>query len=72
MEFWTERLRLRELTMDDLPAVLAYQRDPLYLRYYAWIDRSEADVREFLQMLIGNQTEQPRRKFQLRCPRAAS
>ena len=30
------------------PSVLEYQRDPLYLRYYPWEDRSEADARAFV------------------------
>jgi RimJ/RimL family protein N-acetyltransferase len=65
MRIATDRLVLREITLDDLPAVLAYQNDPLYLRYYAWTHRTEDDVRNFLQMLIDLQTEEPRRKFQL-------
>jgi RimJ/RimL family protein N-acetyltransferase len=65
MRIETERLILREITLEDLPAVLAYQNDPLYLRYYAWTHRTEEDVRAFLQMLIALQHEEPRRKFQL-------
>lgn len=65
MRVETERLILRELTVDDWPAVLAYQRDARYLRYYAWEERSEADVRDFVAMLVGFQAEQPRRRFQL-------
>lgn len=65
MELRTERLLLREFTLDDVPAVLAYQNEPLYLRYYAWTERSEADVRDFLQMLIDYQDVRPRRKVQL-------
>ncbi len=65
MEIKTERLVLREIVPGDLPGVLAYQNDPLYLRYYAWTSRSEEDVRSFLQMLIDLRSEEPRRKFQL-------
>jgi RimJ/RimL family protein N-acetyltransferase len=65
MEIKTERLVLREIVHGDLPAVLAYQNDPLYLRYYAWTSRSDDDVRAFLKMLIDLQVEEPRRKFQL-------
>lgn len=64
MQLTTERLTLREYTLDDWPAVLAYQRDERYLRYYAWTDRTEADVREFVQMFIDWRTEEPRRRFQ--------
>ena len=64
MQLTTDRLTLREFTPDDVPAVLAYQREPSYLRYYPWTDRSEADVREFLQMFFDWRAEEPRRKFQ--------
>jgi [ribosomal protein S5]-alanine N-acetyltransferase len=36
MELMTERLLLRDFVEDDWPAVLEYQRDPRYLRYYEW------------------------------------
>jgi len=45
----TARLRLREVTIDDWQAVLAYQVEPLYLRYYAWTSRSMADVQQFIK-----------------------
>ena len=65
MEIRTERLRLREFACDDWRAVLDYQRDPRYLRYYPWDYRSEADVRAFVAMFREWQTEEPRRRFQL-------
>lgn len=65
MELVTPRLILREFTLDDWPAVLAYQADDRYLRYYQWTERSEADVRAFVQMFTDQQLEAPRRKFQL-------
>ena len=46
----TPRLLLRDFTAGDWPAVLAYQRDPRYLRLYEWTERSEADVRDFVNM----------------------
>ena len=61
----TGRLRLREFECSDWRAVLDYQRDPRYLRYYPWVDRTEADVREFVGMFLGWQGEMPRRRFQL-------
>ena len=64
MQLTTERLVLRELEEDDWPAVLAYQSDPRYLRYYAWEGRTEEDVREFVRMLAGLKREEPRTKFQ--------
>lgn len=64
MQLTTDRLTLREYTPDDVPAVLAYQRDPRYNRYYPWTDRTEAEVRKFLQMFFDWRAEEPRRKFQ--------
>ena len=65
MQITTERLILREFGADDWRAVLEYQRDPLYLRYYPWEDRSEADARAFVEMFRQWQWELPRRRFQL-------
>ena len=61
----TERLMLREFRIDDWPAVLAYQSNPLYLRYYEWTERRPEEVREFVQMFLDHQQEEPRVKFQL-------
>lgn len=65
MEITTLRLHLREFTFGDWPAVLAYQQDPRYLRYYEWEDRTKAEVQAFVQMFLDFQTAQPRTKFQL-------
>src|SRR5947209_440573 len=65
MELTTERLLLREFREDDWPAVLAYQSDPLYLRYYSWTSRSEEEVRDFVAVFLTQQREQPRMRFQL-------
>ena len=65
MRIATDRLVLREFVPDDWPAVLAYQRDPRYLRFYPWTYRTETDVQDFVQMFVDQQAEQPRRKFQL-------
>ena len=65
MKLETERLILREFIIDDWTAVLAYQSDPLYLRYYPWSDRTAGNVREFVNMFLDWQRERPRTKFQL-------
>ena len=65
MELWTARLYLREFVEEDWRAVLAYQSDPLYLRYYDWESRDEAGVKEFLEMFFEQQRQVPRLKFQL-------
>ena len=45
--------------------MLDYQRDPRYLRYYAWTDRTDHDARAFVRMFLDWQRETPRRRFQL-------
>ena len=65
MELHTDRLLMREFVPADWHAVLAYQRDPRYLRYSEWRDRLPEDARRFVQMFIEQQQESPRRKFQL-------
>ena len=65
MHLLTDRLLLREFVAEDWPAVLAYQRDPRYLRLYEWEERGEADVRASVDMFIAQQKEQPRTRFQL-------
>ena len=61
----TERLVLRDFVESDWEAVLAYQQDPLYLRYYEWTSRTAEDVRHFLQRFLDQQKQNPRNKFQL-------
>ena len=65
MRIVTSRLILREFVANDWSDVLAYQRDPRYLRLYPWTDRTETEVRDFVQMFLDQQAERPRRKFQL-------
>ena len=65
MELTTERLILREFNSSDWPDVLAYQSDPLYLRYTDWTERTPEAVQQFVQMFLAQQHEKPRTKFQL-------
>lgn len=60
----TERLLLRDFIKSDWEAVLAYQQDPLYLRYNEWTSRTADEVRAFVQMFLDHQKQQPRIKFQ--------
>jgi len=64
MQLTTARLILREFSADDWPAVLAYQSDPRYLRYYEWTGRTPEEVQAFVRMFLDQQAEQPRLKFQ--------
>ncbi len=61
----TDRLLLRDFVEDDWRAVLAYQSDPRYLRYYAWTKRTPEEVQAFVGRFIAQQERQPRLKFQL-------
>ena len=65
MELDTKRLHLREYVTSDWSAALAYQSDPLYLRYYHDTEQTEERVKAFVQMFLDQQAEQPRRKYQL-------
>jgi len=65
MELETARLRLREFVPDDWRAALAYEDDPRYMRFYEMTERTEADVRAFVQMFLDQQAENPRCRFQL-------
>lgn len=61
----TPRLTLREFVLDDWQAVLDYQRDPCYLRFYHGEDRTEADAREFVAGFVASQRQTPRWRYQL-------
>lgn len=61
----TARLILREFVAEDWPAVLAYQSDPRYLRYYHWTGRTPAEVQAFVGMFLAQQQVEPRLKRQL-------
>jgi ribosomal-protein-alanine N-acetyltransferase len=65
MELVTKRLILREFIESDWPAVLAYQADPRYLRYYEWTERTPEAVQAFVAMFVAHQHAEPRTKFQL-------
>lgn len=65
MRLTTERLILREFRESDWPAVLAYQSDPCYLRFYEWTERTPEAVQAFVGTFLAQQREQPRTKFQL-------
>ena len=65
MKLETQRLILRDFVKDDWQAVLAYQSDPLYLRYYEWTDRTPEAVQEFVSWFLDHQIQNPRIKYQL-------
>lgn len=67
MEIVTEHLTLREFEESDFEAMLAYQADPRYQRYYEQmtVEQRAELARRLLRMFLDNQQEQPRTKFQL-------
>ncbi len=65
MEIMTTRLCLHEFQESDWEAVWVYQNNPLYLRYYEWIERRAEDVRAFVHMFVEQQQQKPRFEFQL-------
>ena len=65
MRLVTGRLALREFVESDWVAVLAYQQDARYLRYYPWPGRTPEEARAFVGAFLEWQREQPRRRFQL-------
>ena len=65
MKLETERLILRDFVPEDWQRVLEYQSDPLYLRYYEWMERTPEAVHEFVGWFLEQQKQDPRLKFQL-------
>ena len=63
--FVTDRLLLREFVEKDWRAVLAYQSDARYLKYYPRTSRTAEQVRDFVRGFIEWQGERPRTKYQL-------
>lgn len=65
MRIHTDRLLLRDFVEDDWVAVLAYQSDERYLRYYEWKVRTPEQVRIFVNRFLDMQRRNPRTQFQL-------
>jgi ribosomal-protein-alanine N-acetyltransferase len=63
----TDHLVLRDFVAGDLDAMLAYQSDPRYLRYYSAerAERIAEDAHRLLEMFLTAQVKQPRTAFQL-------
>lgn len=68
----TERLVLRDLTMDDAPAVHRYGSDPEVVRYMPWGPNTWADTQDFLERKLDDQRADPRRGFDLAVTLASS
>ena len=60
MTIRTERLLLRPYEEGDWRAVLQYQSDPRYQRYYHFDRRTEQDARDFVGMMLRWEDADPR------------
>ncbi len=65
MEILTERLRLRELTPQDIDTITVYQSDERYLEHYPWSTRSRAESQALVERFMQWARKDPRFKFQL-------
>ena len=61
----TDRLLLREFVEKDWRAVLAYQSDRRYQKYYRQTHRTAEQVRDFVHGFIEWQGERPRTKYRV-------
>ena len=60
MKLETDRLILRDFVKEDRGWVLEYQSNPLYLRYYEWMERTPEAVQEFVGWFLEHQKQKPR------------
>lgn len=65
MVLTTDRLIMRDFEESDWPAVLGYQSDARYLRYYDWVDRTPAAVQALVGLFLEQQAATPRIAYQL-------
>lgn len=61
MVLTTDRLSMRDFEESDWPAVLGYQSDARYLRYYDWVDRTPAAVQALVGLFLEQQAATPPR-----------
>lgn len=63
-EILTPRLRIRRFRPSDVPAIYAYRNDPEVAHFQSWQLRSEAELREFVAWLDGEDPTRPDSRFQ--------
>lgn len=61
----TERLALREFTIDDYEAAHAYASDPRVVEYMSFGPNTPEDTRQFLERAIEKQRQRPRTGYTL-------
>lgn len=65
MQLQTERLLLREYTMQDFAAVQAFASDPRIAEFVDWGPNTPADTRQFLGTCVSDQGDSMRTNFTL-------
>ena len=65
MHLESERLLLREFTLDDWSAVNAYTSDPRVVQYMLFGPTTESQTREYLAQGMATAAQQPRRIYEL-------
>ncbi len=65
MEIATERLQLREFTVDDIDPITAYRSEPRYLEHYPWSTWSRSRSEAFVEGCMSAGAEEPRREYDL-------
>ena len=68
----TERLVLRDFTMEDAPAVHRYGSDPEVVRYMPWGPNTWTETQDFLRRKLDDQRAEPRGYFDLAVTLASS
>lgn len=63
MELNTERLKLREITLQDFQAIHEYASDPETVKYMSFGPNSEEETREFINRNLRRQQEDPRTEY---------
>jgi RimJ/RimL family protein N-acetyltransferase len=61
----TPRLLLRDFVKDDWRAVHSYAADPEVVRYMEWGPNSDAETRNYVELVIASQKNQPRLDYDL-------
>lgn len=65
MELTTERLLLRDFTVGDRAALLAYHSDPRYTEFYGPEEGGPEHTLQLLDLFLSWQAVRPRRNYQL-------
>ncbi len=65
MELLTERLRIREIELEDLDAVNAYASDPEVVRYLPFGPNTVDETKEFIRRAIAQRQAKPRYAYEM-------